>query len=158
MSCTADSTICLMDWTAVHVLGLPRMSSNSLSATFLGSLSDQSLSTTRCCRSQPLCPSYLMWRRTKTSWRRTGRGKEEGEESETREGENRERPCWEVMFDENSGSPADRQREKGRLNSAKIETRMGWVKDKRCGRSVWKTEEEEKEETDETGGRPIGQE
>lgn len=66
------------------------------------------------------------------------------------------------MFDENSGSPTDRHREKGRLNSAKIET-WRWVEDKRQSRSGWKTEEDEGEEEeeeggDETGGGPIGQE
>ena len=66
------------------------------------------------------------------------------------------------MFDKNSGSPKDRRREKGWLNSAKTEIQRSLVEDKRHSRSAWKTEEEEEEETeegrDETGGGPIGRE
>ena len=53
------------------------------------------------------------------------------------------------MFDDNSGSPTDRQREKGRPNSTKIETRRRSVEDERRGRSVWKMEEQEEQEEQE---------
>lgn len=52
-------------------------------------------------------------------------------------GENRGRLHREVMFDENSGSPADRPRERGRLSSAKIEARQRWAKGQKMRQKCW---------------------
>lgn len=59
-------------------------------------------------------------------------------------GESRARLQWlhgEVRFDENSGSPADRRTERGRLSSAKIEARQRWSKGQQNEAEVFREED-----------------
>lgn len=85
------------------------MSSNNLSATFLGFLSDQSLHSAAPAAAGPNPLSFLLDVEENKGVLEKDKGEEKREESKTGEGKNRERPRWEVVFDENSGSPTDTQ-------------------------------------------------
>lgn len=110
-------SVCLTEWATVLVLRLQSMISNSLSATFLCFLSDQSLRWAAPAAAG-LCPRFssLDVKKNKVRLGKDTQRRTEGGESETREPGERDGPCWEVKFDKHFRSPAAQQENLAQLS------------------------------------------